>query len=65
LTLDAHTDIGAILEAPLSAEQGALQHDLRTTFTNILASQGDNLLCEQVTACIELFIHSLHSLVVQ
>ncbi|KAJ9490347.1 hypothetical protein VN97_g2915 [Penicillium thymicola] len=34
-TLDAHTDIGAILEAPLSAEQGALQHDLRTTFTNI------------------------------
>ncbi|KAJ5773251.1 Nuclear pore complex protein [Penicillium paradoxum] len=34
-TLDAHTDIGAILEAPLSAEQSALQHDLRTTFTNI------------------------------
>ncbi|KGO61916.1 Nuclear pore complex protein [Penicillium expansum] len=34
-TLDAHTDVGAILEAPLSAEQGALQHDLRTTFTNI------------------------------
>jgi nucleoporin NUP159 len=34
-TLDAHTDIGAILEAPLSAEQGALQHDLRTTFTDI------------------------------
>ncbi|KAJ5383841.1 hypothetical protein N7517_001752 [Penicillium concentricum] len=34
-TLDAHTDIGAILEAPLSAEQGALQHDLRTTYTNI------------------------------
>ncbi|OQE46377.1 hypothetical protein PENCOP_c001G05331 [Penicillium coprophilum] len=34
-TLDAHTDIGAILEAPLSAEQGALQHDLRTTFTDV------------------------------
>jgi nucleoporin NUP159 len=34
-TLDAHTDTGAILEAPLSAEQSALQHDLRTTFTNI------------------------------
>ncbi|KGO76155.1 Nuclear pore complex protein [Penicillium italicum] len=34
-TLDAHTAVSAILEAPLSAEQGALQHDLRTTFTNI------------------------------
>lgn len=33
--LDAHTDVGAILEAPLSAEQSALQHDLRTTYTNI------------------------------
>ncbi|EKV16210.1 Nuclear pore complex subunit Nup159, putative [Penicillium digitatum PHI26] len=34
-TLDAHTDVGTILEAPLSAEQGALQQDVRTTFTNI------------------------------
>ncbi|KAJ5129639.1 uncharacterized protein N7515_005678 [Penicillium bovifimosum] len=36
-TLDAHTDTGAILEAPLSAEQSALQHDLRTTFTDLQA----------------------------
>lgn len=35
--LDAHTDSVSILEAPLSAEQGALQHDLRTTFTRMQA----------------------------
>lgn len=34
-TLDAHTDTGAILAAPLSAEHAALQHDLRSTFTVI------------------------------
>ncbi|CAG8191462.1 unnamed protein product [Penicillium salamii] len=39
--LDAHTDRVAILEAPLSAEQGALQHDLRTTFTNLQAHTVD------------------------
>ncbi|KAJ5959601.1 Nuclear pore complex protein [Penicillium vulpinum] len=52
-TLDAHTDIGAILEAPLSAEQGALQHDLRTTFTNIQVKiaeleQAVSLLCAKI-----------------
>ncbi|CAI7589432.1 unnamed protein product [Penicillium bialowiezense] len=39
--LDAHTDRVAILQAPLSAEQGALQHDLRTTFTNLQAQTVD------------------------
>ncbi|KAI2794538.1 hypothetical protein POX_a01137 [Penicillium oxalicum] len=34
-TLDALTDTGAILSAPLSAEQATLQQDLRTTFTNL------------------------------
>ncbi|KAJ5550158.1 hypothetical protein N7461_004856 [Penicillium sp. DV-2018c] len=40
-TLDAHTDAGAILEAPLSAEQSALQHDLRTTFTDLQAKTAE------------------------
>jgi nucleoporin NUP159 len=40
-TLDAHTDIGAILEAPLSAEQSTLQLDLRTAFTDIQAKLAD------------------------
>jgi nucleoporin NUP159 len=40
-TLDAHTDTGSILTAPLSAEQAALQHDLRTAFTQIQASMAD------------------------
>jgi nucleoporin NUP159 len=39
--LDAHTDSVAILEAPLSAEQGALQHDLRTTYTHMQAQTAD------------------------
>ncbi|KAJ5495858.1 hypothetical protein N7539_000974 [Penicillium diatomitis] len=34
-TLDALTDTGAILSAPLSAEQVTLQQDLRTTFTDL------------------------------
>ncbi|KAJ5612996.1 Nuclear pore complex protein [Penicillium lagena] len=40
-TLDAHTDTGAILAAPLSAEQATLQHDLRTAFTGIQAQMAD------------------------
>ncbi|KAJ5595041.1 uncharacterized protein N7459_001249 [Penicillium hispanicum] len=40
-TLDAHTDTGAILAAPLSAEHAALQHDLRTAFTDIQAKMAD------------------------
>jgi nucleoporin NUP159 len=40
-TLDAHTDTGSILTAPLSAEQAALQHDLRTAFTQIQARMAD------------------------
>lgn len=40
-TLDAHTDSGAILAAPLSAEQAALQHDLRTAFTDVQAKMAD------------------------
>ncbi|KAJ6127055.1 hypothetical protein N7523_002667 [Penicillium sp. IBT 18751x] len=40
-TLDAHTDTGSILTAPLSAEQAALQHDLRTAFTQIQAKMAD------------------------
>ena len=40
-TLDAHTDSVAILEAPLSAEQGALQHDLRTTYTHMQAQTAE------------------------
>lgn len=40
-TLDAHTDTGAILAAPLSAEHAALQHDLRTTFTDIQSKMAD------------------------
>ncbi|KAJ5081615.1 hypothetical protein NUU61_009879 [Penicillium alfredii] len=40
-TLDAHTDTGAILAAPLSAEQAAIQHDLRTAFTGIQARMAD------------------------
>ncbi|KAJ5776467.1 uncharacterized protein N7511_001478 [Penicillium nucicola] len=40
-TLDAHTDFGAILEAPLSAEQSTLQLDLRTAFTDIQAKLAD------------------------
>ncbi|KAJ5669709.1 hypothetical protein N7462_010779 [Penicillium macrosclerotiorum] len=40
-TLDAHTDTGAILSAPLSAEQATLQHDLRTAFTTIQAKMAD------------------------
>ncbi|KAJ5168748.1 uncharacterized protein N7482_004342 [Penicillium canariense] len=34
-TLDALTDTGAILSAPLSAEQATVQHDLRATFTGL------------------------------
>ncbi|KAJ5093841.1 hypothetical protein N7456_009702 [Penicillium angulare] len=40
-TLDAHTDTGAILVAPLSAEHATLQHDLRTTFTEIQSKMAD------------------------
>jgi len=40
-TLDAHTDTGSILTAPLSAEQATLQHDLRTAFTEIQARMAD------------------------
>lgn len=40
-TLDAHTDSGAILTAPLSAEQAALQHDLRSAFTEVQAKLAD------------------------
>ncbi|KAJ6095819.1 hypothetical protein N7486_006565 [Penicillium sp. IBT 16267x] len=40
-TLDAHTDTGAILAAPLSAEHAALQHDLRTAFTDIQSKMAD------------------------
>ena len=40
-TLDAHTDTGAILAAPLSAEHAALQHDLRKAFTEIQAKMAD------------------------
>ncbi|KAJ5993694.1 hypothetical protein N7451_009418 [Penicillium sp. IBT 35674x] len=40
-TLDAHTDTGAILAAPLSAEHATLQHDLRTTFTDIQSKMAD------------------------
>lgn len=40
-TLDAHTDTGSILTAPLSAEQAALQHDLRTAFTQIQAKMAE------------------------
>lgn len=36
-TLDALTDSGAIRSAPLSAEQATLQHDLRSTYANLLA----------------------------
>jgi nucleoporin NUP159 len=35
--LDAHTDTGSIIAAPLSAEQATLQQDLRTNFTEIQA----------------------------
>ncbi|KAJ5387853.1 hypothetical protein N7509_010394 [Penicillium cosmopolitanum] len=35
--LDAHTDTGSIIAAPLSAEQATLQQDLRTHFTEIQA----------------------------
>jgi nucleoporin NUP159 len=40
-TLDAHTDTGAILAAPLSAEHATLQHDLRTSFTDIQSKMAD------------------------
>lgn len=40
-TLDTYTDAGAILVAPLSSEHAALQHDLRTTFTQIQARIAD------------------------
>ncbi|CEO60586.1 hypothetical protein PMG11_05206 [Penicillium brasilianum] len=40
-TLDALTDTGVILSAPLSAEQAALQHDLRTAFTNLQAKMAE------------------------
>ncbi|KAJ5287388.1 hypothetical protein N7478_003074 [Penicillium angulare] len=40
-TLDAHTDTGAILVAPLSAEHATLQHDLRSTFTEIQSKMAD------------------------
>lgn len=40
-TLDAHTDTGAILTAPLSAEQASLQQDLRTSFADIQARLAD------------------------
>jgi nucleoporin NUP159 len=39
--IDAHNDSVAIFEAPLSAEQGALQHDLRTTYTNLQTQTAD------------------------
>lgn len=47
--LDAHTDSVAIIEAPLSAEQGALQHDLRTTFTHM---QAQTVELEQVVSLL-------------
>lgn len=40
-TLDALTDTGVILSAPLSAEQATLQHDLRTMFTNLQAKMAE------------------------
>ncbi|KAK1143313.1 hypothetical protein N8T08_006840 [Aspergillus melleus] len=40
-TLDAHTDAAAIVSAPLSAEQLALQQDLRKTSTDIQAKLAD------------------------
>lgn len=40
-TLDALTDTGVILSAPLSAEQATLQHDLRTAFTNLQAKMAE------------------------
>lgn len=40
-TLDALTDSGAIRSAPLSAEQATLQHDLRSTYANLLANVAD------------------------
>lgn len=40
-TLDAHTDTGAILANPLSAEQAALQHDLRTAVAATQAKMTD------------------------
>jgi nucleoporin NUP159 len=40
-TLDALSDTGVILSAPLSAEQATLQHDLRTMFTNLQAKMAE------------------------
>ncbi|KAJ5899531.1 hypothetical protein N7495_004275 [Penicillium taxi] len=40
-TLDAHTDANAILLAPLSAEQAALQLDLRTTLLELQGQMAD------------------------
>ncbi|KAF9888209.1 hypothetical protein FE257_009204 [Aspergillus nanangensis] len=36
-TLDAHTDMGAVVSAPLSLEQASLQQDLRSASTDIQA----------------------------
>ncbi|KAJ5089939.1 hypothetical protein N7532_008623 [Penicillium argentinense] len=40
-TLDAHTDTGSILAAPLSAEQATLQQDLRSTFADFQTKMAD------------------------
>lgn len=40
-TLDAHTDSAAVLAVPLSAEQSALQHDLRTALTEVQAKTAE------------------------
>ncbi|KAJ6028470.1 hypothetical protein N7540_004046 [Penicillium herquei] len=40
-SLDAYTDTGAIFAAPLSAEHAALQHDLRSFFTDIQSKMAD------------------------
>lgn len=40
-TLDALTDTGVILSAPLSAEQATLQHDLRSTYANLQAKMAE------------------------